>query len=199
MGAHRSGCPWASEEKSWAPFLLCPHAALGPFPPCPRAALGPVLLCPQGGVGAPSRALTTQFLPAPPRGLGAVVPHGSRLRNGGAWDPCSPAPLSYPVGREDPKAGREAHRGRPLRSRLQQAGQQGGAAGLGGQCHRDGGADRALSGAALTPRFVLCVVHIMCFVYSCGMPMAVNKGVFSRLLSYYVLSNTLTFQGSCLL
>ena len=34
----------------------------------------------------------------------------------------------------------------------------------------------------MTPRFVFCVVHIMCFVYSCGMLMAVNKGVFSRLL-----------------
>lgn len=29
--------------------------------------------------------------------------------------------------------------------------------------------------------------------------MAVNKGVFSRLLSYYILSNTLTFQGLYLL
>ena len=152
-----------------SPGPLPPVSPCSPGPPFSRVPVqfrAPYLPCPQGGVGPPSRALTAQFLPRPPpRGLGAVVPRGGHLRSGGARAPCSPAPLSHPVGREDPKAGREAHCGRPLRSRLQQAGQQGGAAGLGGQCHRDGGADRALRrarrrGLDSEVRFLCCAHYV---------------------------------------
>lgn len=76
-----------------------------------------------------------------------------------------PSFLQYLI---DPEPRREARRGRPLRSRLQQAGQQGGAAGLGGQRHRDGGADRALRccgpgrGVVLTSNvhFVCCAHYV---------------------------------------
>lgn len=62
----------------------------------------------------------------------------------GVREPLLTSTLSRPTGREDPEPGREARRGRPLRSRLQPAGHQGGAAGLRRQRDGDGGADRAL-------------------------------------------------------
>ena len=176
MGARCSGCPWASEEKSRAPSAVspCPRAPSprvpvqprAPFLPCPRAVPGPLPPMSPGGSGTSIQGTHCSVSPTPPpRGLGAVVPRGGHLRSGGARAPCSPAPLSHPVGREDPKAGREAHCGRPLRSRLQQAGQQGGAAGLGGQCHRDGGADRALRrarrrGLDSEVRFLCCAHYV---------------------------------------
>ena len=148
------------------PSRLVPVQPRAPSPRVPVQFQAPYLPCPQRGVGPPSRALTAQFLPRPHHGdweQSSLV--GGHLRSAGARGPCSPAPLSHPVGREDPKAGREAHCGCPLRSRLQQAGQQGGAAGLGGQRHRDGGADRALRrarrrGLDSEVRFLCCAHYV---------------------------------------
>ena len=166
--------PFRRVPVSPGPFPPCPRAPSprvpvqprAPFLPCPRAVPGPLPPMSPGGSGTSIQGTHCSVSPTPPpRGLGAVVPRGGHLRSGGARAPCSPAPLSHPVGREDPKAGREAHCGRPLRSRLQQAGQQGGAAGLGGQCHRDGGADRALRrarwrGLDSEVRFLCCAHYV---------------------------------------
>lgn len=80
--------------------------------------------------------------------------------------------LSCLVGREDPEPGGEAHHGRPLRGSLQQAGQQGCAAGLGGQRHGDAGADRALRRPARAPRVQARTVRVVC---SCRAHVLVNK------------------------
>lgn len=60
---------------------------------------------------------------------------------------------------------------------MQQAGQQGSAAGLGRQCDGDGGEDRTLRASTCA---LDLQVHFVCArcVYSCGTSMVVNKGFF---------------------